>query len=118
MTPDDPTRIHELPCAPAAAPTTATDPEALVGRVLRGSYRIEGKIGEGGMGVVFRATQVNLGRPVAVKLIHLGSPGPATAVQRFLREARLLSRLQHHNVVQILDFGTDPAGPLHFMVME
>src|SRR5256885_215825 len=98
MVPDDPTRIHEEPSGPATAYKASGDPEALVGQVLKGAYRIEGKIGEGGMGVVFRATQVSLGRPVAVKMIHVGSRIPSSGVERFFLEARLLSRLHHPNV--------------------
>jgi serine/threonine protein kinase/ABC-type branched-subunit amino acid transport system substrate-binding protein len=117
VVPDDPTRIHELPSGQTTAFKASGDPEALVGQLLKGAFRIEGKIGEGGMGVVFRATQVNLGRPVAVKVIHVGSRIPANAVDRFFREVRLLSQLHHPNVVHVIDFGTEP-GPLHFMVME
>src|SRR4051812_50141697 len=102
---EDATRIHDAPDGPAPSPASG-DPEALVGQMLKGAYRIEGKIGEGGMGVVFRATQINLGRPVAVKMIHVGSRIPASGVDRFFLEARLLSQLQHPNVVQIIDFGT------------
>src|SRR3954469_19825101 len=115
--PEDSTRIHDVPDGKISAFEVSGDPEALIGRVLKGAFRIEGKIGEGGMGVVFRATQVNLGRPVAVKVIHVGSRIAANAVDRFFREVRLLSQLSHPNVVQIIDFGTEP-GPLHFMVME
>ncbi|MFO0879889.1 MAG: ABC transporter substrate-binding protein [Gemmataceae bacterium] len=107
------------------APLVAQDP--LVGKVLRQAYQIEGRIGEGGMGVVYRAVQIALGRHVAVKTIALERYLPETAFDRFFREARLLSQLHHPNIVQIIDFGTEmmpapPAGgqpsPLHFMVME
>jgi serine/threonine protein kinase len=118
MLPDDSTRIRDDGGnRPRGGPALPAHYGALVGRVLKGAYRIEGKIGEGGMGVVYRATQVALGRPVAVKTIHVGSRIPPGGVDRFFREARLLSQLQHPNIVHIIDFGTE-AGPLHFMVME
>src|SRR5262249_21151937 len=113
---NDQTRIHEEPVGRANV-LASGDPEALVGRVLKGAFRIEGKIGEGGMGVVYRATQINLGRPVAVKIIHVGSRLPSSGIERFFLESRLLARLHHPNIVNIIDSGTD-AGPLHFMVME
>jgi serine/threonine protein kinase/ABC-type branched-subunit amino acid transport system substrate-binding protein len=123
MVPDDKTRIRDDPNDQPplgstrlfVAPPAGSDP--LVGRVLNGAYRIEGRIGEGGMGVVYRATQVALGRPVAVKTINLDSRIPASGVDRFFREGRLLSQLQHPNIVQIIDFGSE-AGSLHFLVME
>src|SRR6478736_5550420 len=84
MPPDDATRIRETAGDPGVG-LKANSPEAMVGRELKGAFRIEGKIGEGGMGVVFRAPQLNLGRPVAVKVIHVGSRIPASAVDRFFR---------------------------------
>jgi serine/threonine protein kinase len=102
-----------------AAPEAERDP--LVGRVLKDAYQIEGKIGQGGMGVVYRATQITLGRHVAVKTIHLEQRLPDTALQRFFREAKMLSQLQHPNIVGIFDFGSEnvpSVGQVHFMVME
>ena len=108
MVPEETTRLTDSDEAPA-------DP--LVGQVLKGAYRLEGKIGEGGMGVVYRATQIALGRPVAVKMILQDRQPPPGAAERFFREAKLLSQLQHPHVVGVIDFGTEPGG-LHFMVME
>src|SRR5262245_54463697 len=105
METDDSTRIRETPHGHAIPESPPGDPEALVGRVLKGAYLIEGKIGQGGMGVVFRATQVNLGRPVAVKVIHAGSRLPASGIERFFLESRLLARLHHPNIVNIIDSG-------------
>ena len=110
MAPDDTIRPTDPPV------TASEEADPLVGRVLKGTYRIEGKIGEGGMGVVYRATQINLGRTVAVKTILPDRKPTDNSVERFSREARMLSLVQHPNIVGIIDFGTE-AG-LHFMVME
>src|SRR5262245_29244481 len=118
MVPDDPTRVHE--CTDLHTNTISGipgDPAGLVGRILKHAYRLDEKIGEGGMGMVFRATQISLGRAVAIKIVHIGSRIPASGIDRFFRVAKLLTRLHHPNIVHIHDFGTDP-GPLHFMVME
>ncbi|MFO0929143.1 MAG: ABC transporter substrate-binding protein [Gemmataceae bacterium] len=113
----EPTRLHDFTPSPVAAPRPVpARPEEMVGWVLKDAYRLEEKVDEGGMGIVFRATQIALGRPVAVKVMHLTGLSD-TRVDRFFREARLLSRLQHPNIVQIIDFGSEP-GPLHYMVME
>jgi serine/threonine protein kinase len=110
MAPDEFTQPAD---PPQAAPE---DADPLIGLVLKGTYRIEEKIGEGGMGVVYRATQINLGRTVAVKTILPDRKPCDNSVERFSREARMLSLVQHPNIVGIIDFGTE-AG-LHFMVME
>jgi CHASE2 domain-containing sensor protein/predicted Ser/Thr protein kinase len=74
--------------------------------VIRG-YRIEGMIGRGAMGVVYKATQLNLGRTVAIKVI---SPSFATSPmfrQRFERESRLAARIEHVNVLPVYEAGDD-----------
>jgi serine/threonine protein kinase len=85
------------------------------GAVVEGRYRVEELIGRGGCGAVFRATQLNLGRAVALKtLISTGTP---ESLERFQREAELVQRLDHPNVVRLLDFGrTEGASP--FLVFE
>lgn len=89
----------------------------LVGRVLADSYRIEEKIGEGGMGLVFRGVQRPLGRDVAIKVLSPGMQFAPTMIPRFFQEAKLLSRLSHPNVVSIIDFGNTEDGMI-YMVME
>ena len=89
----------------------------LANRVLGGRYRIEQRLGSGGMGHVFRATQLDLGRRVAVKIL---SDVPSQVdIARFEREARTAAGLGHPHIVQVTDFhagasGTDPP----FLVME
>jgi serine/threonine-protein kinase len=92
----------------------------LVGQIVAGRYRVEAFLAEGGMGAVYRAVQIALDRPVALKCIHqymMGAPG---AAQRFLEEARLASSLSHPNIVQIYDFGQTPQaeGSRLFLAME
>ena len=77
----------------------ATDPD-LVGR-----YRIERRLGEGGMGVVYVAHDPELARDVAVKVVHPRRDADASAADRLLREARALARLSHPNVVDVYDAG-------------
>jgi len=118
MAPNDSIHPTDFEDARGGQPRTAHEEvDPLVGRILKGTYRIEGKVGEGGMGVVYRATQINLGRTVAVKMILQDRKTTDNSVERFAREARLLSLVQHPNIVGIIDFGTEPGG-LHFMVME
>ena len=82
-----------------------------------GHYRLDGLIGRGGMGEVFRAVDTRLNRAVAVKVMHPSGSGLDTAVMRFLREARAASALNHPNIVTIHDVGETPSGE-HFIVQE
>ncbi len=90
-----------------------------------GHYRIEEKIGEGGMGAVFRATDTHLGREVAIKVLPSNLAADPERVARFEREARLLASLDHPNIAAIYAFETAvvhfPAGgeqSIHFLVMQ
>ncbi|MDP9263560.1 MAG: serine/threonine protein kinase [Acidobacteriota bacterium] len=88
----------------------------MIGTVF-GNYRIDDKLGEGGMGVVYRATDTELGRSVAIKTLltdpHLDQEGLSA---RFLREAKAASRLQHPCIVTIHHFGVE--GNTRYIVME
>lgn len=70
-----------------------------------GEYRILGEIGRGGMGVVYEAEQMSLGRNVALKVLPHLSARDETAVRRFEREARAAARLHHTNIVPVFDVG-------------
>ncbi len=85
-----------------------------IGEVLDGRYRIDSIIGKGGMGTVFRAEQLSINRPVAVKVLEQSAD--ETRVQRFMREAKVIASLSHANIVQVIDFGED--GGRLFLVME
>ncbi len=88
-------------------------------RLLDGRYRLEATLGHGGMGVVFRGTDLLMKRPVAVKLVR-GVDGVDLDEQiagRFLREAKHTARLQHEHIIEVFDLGRTKEGGLYF-VME
>ncbi len=91
--------------------------DPLIGRTLPGGYIILDLVGVGGMGRVYRAEQTNLGRTVAVKIIHPHLVGEENAAARFITEARAASRLNHPNSVAVIDFGKTEDGQL-YLVME
>ncbi|HEY1957611.1 MAG TPA: protein kinase [Polyangiaceae bacterium] len=91
--------------------------DPLIGRTLPGGFVILELIGVGGMGRVYRAEQTNLGRTVAVKIVHPHLAGEENAVARFITEARAASRLNHPNSVAVIDFGKTNDGQL-YLVME
>jgi eukaryotic-like serine/threonine-protein kinase len=86
------------------------------GMVIDGKYRLDALLGAGGMGTVYRATQLALNRPIAVKLIR-GDAATADSDQRFEREALIVANLRHPNIVTIHDFGSAPSVGL-YLVME
>ncbi len=92
------------------APYTAVAP----GVVLRQRYRLDGEIGRGGMGVVYRATDLDLMREVAVKV--LSEANSTDARQRLIREARAAAALNHPNIISVHDVGEAEGIP--FFVME
>jgi len=93
-----------------------TDQERL-GTTLAEKYRLDRILGRGGMGVVFAATHLWTGRPVAVKLLLPGLADDAGLVKRFLREARAAAGLRHPNVVDVLDMGAEADGTV-YLVLE
>jgi serine/threonine protein kinase len=96
---------------------TATQEDPLLGRTLPGGYRVTHMVGVGGMGRVYCAEQVALGRTVAVKVVHPHLADDELAAARFLNEARTASRLSHPNSVAIFDFGRTEQGQ-PYIVME
>jgi serine/threonine-protein kinase len=79
-------------------------------------YEVMEKLGQGAMGVVFRARQLSLDRLVAIKILHPKLAANSEFLERFRREALLAARLSHNNVVQAIDVGS--AGSVHYFVME
>ena len=88
-----------------------------VPQLIAGRFRIERKIGTGGMGAVYLATHLDLERPVAVKIIRPEFATDADVSDRFLREARTMAKLRHPNAAMIFDAGNLPDGR-HYIVME
>ncbi|MFO7533736.1 MAG: protein kinase [Candidatus Limnocylindrales bacterium] len=89
---------------------------AELGALLGGRYRLDQVLGQGGMATIFGATDDKLGRPVAVKVLRPEYGTDAQFVERFKHEAQAAAALRHPNIVQVHDYGTDPAGP--YIVME
>ena len=75
--------------------------------LFSGKYIFQGEIARGGMGVVYRATQSMLNRQVAIKILHPQFSGDAAFVKRFQREARAMARLNHENVIQVVELVED-----------
>jgi serine/threonine-protein kinase len=90
------------------------DPE---GQVLEGKYRLVRQLGEGGMGVVWAAEHVRLGRPLAVKLLRADLAENPRTLQRFHQEAVAASRIGNPHIVEVIDLGTAPNNA-PFIVME
>ncbi|HEX8150968.1 MAG TPA: serine/threonine-protein kinase [Pyrinomonadaceae bacterium] len=91
--------------------------DSLLGLVLDDKYRLDERLGVGGMGTVYRATHLLIERPVAVKVLNPRLVADDTAKERFRREARAAGRLQHTNAVAVTDFGETREG-LVYLVME
>ena len=88
----------------------------MIGRTV-GNYVIRDKVGQGGMGVVYRADHPHINRRVAVKVLHPGSDRESEVVHRFFTEARAATEIQNEHIVEVLDFGELPEG-LPYLVME
>src|SRR5262245_29309854 len=80
-----------------------------------GAYRIERPIGRGGMGVVYEAVHLALGRRVALKVLPVEGPRSASQLERFLREARTAAGLHHTNIVPVFDVGQVGGTPYYAM---
>ena len=106
--------LQQLAHAPAIEPEDALYP-LHEGDVVAGAFRVEKRIGRGGMGVVYLAQDIALGRPVALKLRRHRTSRPS--VDRLLREARVMARLQHPHVVTILEVGEHAESQV-FIAME
>lgn len=93
-------------------------PPMQAGEVIAGKYRLEALLDRGGMGAVWRAQHLDLGAPVAVKLMDASIARRPEALARFHREARAAAQLRSPHVVQILDHGVDPGTRTPYIVME
>ncbi|HEX6229650.1 MAG TPA: protein kinase [Solirubrobacterales bacterium] len=88
----------------------------MIGTVLSGRYRLEAKLGSGGMSTVYLARDETLDRPVAVKVMHREMSEQAEQLERFRQEARAVAKLSHPNVVSVIDAGEDGGHP--YIVFE
>ena len=86
-------------------PLPVPPPDDTIGKNIAGKYRVEQMIGEGGMGKVYKATQLALDKPVVLKVLRQALLGDERTVARFQREAKAASRLNHPNSISVLDFG-------------
>jgi eukaryotic-like serine/threonine-protein kinase len=91
----------------------------MIGKTL-GHYRIDSKLGEGGMGVVYRAFDQHLDRPVAIKILRPETMANPERKRRFVQEAKAASALNHPNIIHVYDIDTAalPEGPTDFIAME
>jgi serine/threonine-protein kinase len=94
-----------------------TDPFAALQAALAPQYRLERELGRGGMGVVYRATDTTLDRPVAIKVVHPELAAHASIIRRFLAEARTIARLRHPGIVAVHAAGT-AEGLLYYVMDE
>jgi serine/threonine-protein kinase len=81
----------------------------VLGTLLGGRYRLDAQIGRGGMSTVYRAFDVVLERPVAIKLMHRETAADSDQLERFRREARSVAQLNHPQIVTVIDAGEDSA---------
>ena len=93
--------------------TQVTDP--LINQILESRYRIEVEVGRGGMGVVYRGTDLTLSRPVAIKTI-LHRDADDNALDRFIKEARTLAQIENNRLVPVYAVGQDDG--YHYLVMK
>ena len=103
-------------CGNCGAPAALGVADPWLGRVVDGRYKVLGRVGEGGMGVVYRVEHLRLGKTAAMKVLTPDMAGKKEMVQRFRLEAQAISLLNHPNIVQTFDFG-QVDGSL-FLIME
>ena len=116
--PPPPAPGARAPSVPPLEPDEAAPSvRALIGTTLGGRYRVRSILGEGGMGTVFEAEHLALGRAVAIKVLHPTQAKRRVAVQRFQNEARAAGTIGHPNICEVYDIGELGDGS-PFLVME
>ena len=89
-----------------------------IGKSLNGRYKIEELLGQGGMSAVYKATDPNLKRVVAIKMIHSHLSDDPDFVRRFEEEASSVAQLRHPSIIQVYDFNHDDESDSYYMVLE
>jgi len=113
---------HERFCPEDGVPTdelpdSGPTKDALIGTIVDGRYRVDERIGEGGMGVVYKAMHTSLNKVIALKILRGEMAKDAELVQRFMQEAQSASSIGQENIIDISDFGRLKDGTVYF-VME
>jgi serine/threonine protein kinase len=110
---------YDFAAMPEEPPIDAPVPvdDADIGRVVAGRYRVTRLIGEGGMAVVYEGEHTEIGKRVAIKIVHALYSGDDEIIQRFRREARSASAIESEHIIHVFDAGHDPAVGF-YMVME
>jgi serine/threonine-protein kinase len=115
--PAAPSRPPPPPPALSTLPPGRSASRDLTGKKIGGKYLVRSVLGEGGMGTVFEAENVTIGRAVAVKVLHPNQARKKDAVRRFHQEARAAGAIGHPNICEVYDLGTlDDGSP--YLVME
>ena len=113
------TKLADLP---GLAPQDAAQVELQPGQILANRYEIKELIGQGGMGAVYRAFDKNRDEDIAIKVLLPSLTKNERALERFLNEARVSSKLSHQHIVNVYDVQSDPqidgSGDLYFLIME
>ncbi|HEY6477416.1 MAG TPA: protein kinase, partial [Polyangia bacterium] len=112
---DKRTTMDEPP--PSESNSDVASAASVLNTVIGGRYQVRRLIGEGGMGRVYEAEHIDIGRRVALKILHPAYSQTPDLVERLRREARAASKISHPNVVDVTDSGTTPDGAF-FFVME
>ncbi len=108
-------RASEPPPSPSAE--SRGYPTELLGRTIDGRYAVKGVLGEGGMGTVYEAEHIGLGRSVAIKVLNAAQAKKHVAVKRFQQEARAAGAIGHSNICEVYDLGLLEDGS-PYLVME
>ncbi len=104
-------------CGATAVLRLTPSPDRMLGRVVKGGFKIVRRIGQGGMGAVYLAEKEGLGQKVALKFLNSNLLGDAGLARRFLNEAKTYARISHPNAVTLHDFAQEDDGSL-FIAME
>ena len=113
----EPRKGITLPLGERKSSPPDSTPDELLGTVVGGVYRVLDRLGEGGMGVVYRVEHTNLKKHFALKVLNELAQDHPDAADRFRQEAVLASRIDHDNIVNVITLDSTPQGHL-FIAME